>query len=289
MERQANGVKKQHTAFTDRQIMNRPDFEFFHYIDPEPVEVDYHDHDFYEIFFFLSGSVEYVIEGKMYALRPGDILLTNNRDLHRPLVSRGKVYERFVFWVNQSYVDSICKDGDSVTACFEDAAKRHYKLIRPGNEILVFLKRLCVKLEESFDNQAYGHRVLQNAYMMEFLVYLNRAYFDTSNAIQTDVTENAKINLVLEYINLHLSDDLSLDLLAQRFYTSKYYLGNQFKQYTGFTIYQYILKKRLINARLQIRQGVPITDACLNSGFNDYSNFLKAFKREFGTVPRHMA
>ena len=90
---------------------------------------------------------------------------------------------------------------------------------------------------------------------------------------------------MIGYINENLADSLSLDNLAGRFYISKFYLSRRFKQFTGLTIYQYIMKKRLITARNMLRAGTPVTVSCLQCGFNDYSNFLKAFKREFGENP----
>lgn len=50
--------------------------------------------------------------------------------------------------------------------------------------------------------------------------------------------------------------------------------------------YQFILKKRLITARTVLRSGPSVMDACMGCSFNDYSNFLKAFKREFGRCQR---
>ena len=85
-------------TFTLRQTMERPDFECYHYLDPVPPAVDFHEHEFYEVFFFLSGDVNYIIEGRTYQLRPGDILLTDNRDIHKPDIRPGKPYERFVIW-----------------------------------------------------------------------------------------------------------------------------------------------------------------------------------------------
>ena len=82
--------------FTSRQTMLQSDFECYHYCDAIPPVVDFHEHEFYEILFFLSGNVSYIIEGRTYQLRPGDILLTNNRDIHRPVIQPGRPYERYV-------------------------------------------------------------------------------------------------------------------------------------------------------------------------------------------------
>ena len=89
----------------------------------------------------------------------------------------------------------------------------------------------------------------------------------------------------MQYINENLTEDFSLDQMAVRFYTSKYHLSRQFKQFTGLSIFQYIMKKRLIVSRNMLRDGCSVMDACMRCGFSDYSNFLKAFKKEFGMNP----
>ena len=272
--------------FTLRQTMERPDFECYHYLDPVPPAIDFHEHAFYEIFFFLSGDVSYVIEGRTYQLRPGDILLTDNRDIHKPDIRRGKPYERFVIWIEPDFLARTNDMGADLTACFTDASLKQYKLIRPESSVLSHLKGICEKMLRCRDSQEFGSSTLSYIYLVEFLVYLNRAYFATSEDIRKDVTENEKINEVVSYINDHLADDLTLDRLADACYISKSHLAHQFKTYTGLTLYQFIIKKRVTVARNLIREGEPVMEACTKCGFNDYSNFLKAFKREFGRSPK---
>lgn len=266
--------------------MQEQDFEFYHYLDLTPPNVDFHEHPFYEIFFFLSGNVNYIIEGRTYQLRPGDILLTSNQDIHRPEITPGKPYERYVIWLSDDFFTRLQDWGDDLSACFNDAAQKKYRLIRPDGPVLAQLKFLCERLAMIKADHSFGSRTLLYACLIQFLVYLNRAYFDTPDSIRHDVTENDKINEVVAYINDHLDENLSLDKLSGTFYISKFHLNNKFKQFTGLTLYQFIMKKRLTVARNMLRQGVPVMDACMRCGFNDYSNFLKAFKREFGCTPR---
>ena len=68
--------------FDPRQEMLRPDFEIFHSRDTTLEAVDLHHHDFYEIYLFLSGQVEYRVEGSVYQLNPGDLLLISPLELH---------------------------------------------------------------------------------------------------------------------------------------------------------------------------------------------------------------
>ena len=272
--------------FTLRQTMLQADFECYHYFDLAPPVVDFHEHEFYEIFFFLSGNVLYTIEGRTYQLRPGDILLTNNRDIHRPDVRPGKAYERYVIWVQPEVIEKVRSMGTDLSACFEDAAERKYKLIRPDSAVLTLLKGICEKMIQAKNETDFGSSTLSLLYLLEFMIFLNRAYFATPDAIRTDVTENEKINEAVAYINTHLAEDLSLDELSRALYVSKSHLNRNFKEFTGLTLYQYIIKKRLVVARNMLLEGAQVMDACMKCGFNDYSNFLTAFKREFGKNPK---
>lgn len=272
--------------FSPRQVMNSGDFEFFHNTDTRPIDVEYHSHDFYEIYFFLSGKVSYVIEGKTYHLRSGDILLTNNRELHKPLVGDGRTYDRFVVWIQPAYLRSLSEKGADLSLCFEASSKRHYNLLRPNSETLQSVRRLLDKLEDVSDQEIFGKSILCKAYLMELLVSINMAFFRADNEAEPDIEYNVKISEMLRYINENLTGDLSLDTLSQKFYVSKFHLSRQFKQYVGLTLHQYIMKKRLIAAKLLLLDGASVSAAYAGSGFGDFSNFLKVFKQEFGTSPK---
>lgn len=272
--------------FNPSQIMTERFCEFHHFYNETPPKVESHQHPFYEIFFFLSGNVNYVIEGRNYKLRPGDILLTSSSDLHCSDVRPGRPYERIVIWLANDFFEYLQYFFDEdFTACFMDAARNDRRLVRPDSQSIALLKQLCSQMSRAKYSSQTGSSALATAYLTEFLVHVSRAYYDAPDSVKQDVTESGKINQIITYINDHITEELSLDLLSSIFYTSKYYLGRQFKQFTGLTLYQYIMKKRLIIARDMLRKGSPVMDACLWCGFRDYSNFLKAFKREFGQNP----
>lgn len=271
--------------FTHRQTMNNPNFEFFHYKDIIPPVIDFHQHTFYEVFFFISGNVDYIIEGKTYHLRPGDLLITNNQDIHRPDIKAGKPYERYVLWLDYNFFNQVNIHDEDLLSCFEDAAQKDYRLIRPDDSHVITLKKIAELICREKSSSLFGSHILTMSYIMEFLVTLSRCYFDSLDASDNDVTENDITNRAIEYINENITSDLSLDEIAQKMFISKFYLSKQFKQFTGLSVYQYIIKKRLTISRNLIKNGIPVTTAYINSGFNDYSNYLKAFKREFGKNP----
>lgn len=272
--------------FTTRQIMTERFYEYHHYRDVNPFAVDFHQHAFYEIFIFISGDVNYIVEGRTYKLRPGDIMLTNNSDIHCPEITSAKYpYERIVIWLDNSFFNRLRDIGEDLTTCFQDASNRNYRLFRPSEAQLRQIQSACHTIEQERMNGQLGNQVMAYSSIMEILVLLSRAYYEISDSAQQDVTENEQINQVVSYINNHFDEDLSLDHLADHFYLSKYYLSHQFKHFTGLSLYQFIMKKRLTIARNMLICGKTVTDACAECGFSDYSNFLKAFKREFGEKP----
>lgn len=272
--------------FTQRQIMTERFYEYHHYRNDGPLTVDFHQHAFYEIYIFISGDVNYIIEGRTYKLRSGDILLTNNSDIHRPeILSFQCPYERIVIWLNNTFFNGLLDIGEDLTACFQDASNRNYRLFRPNDSQMRKIQNTCFVIEQERSSNRLGNRIMAYSSIMEILVLLSRAYYEISDSAGHEVTENQQINQIVSYINNHFNEELSLEHLADQFYLSKYYLSHQFKQFTGLSLYQFIMKKRLTIARNMLMCGKTVTEAYTECGFNDYSNFLKAFKREFGEKP----
>ncbi len=278
--------------FTPRQFMITSNYEYFHYQDQSAMEVEYHNHDFYEIYLFISGKVTYMIEGNFYKLRPGDIVFINNRELHKPIVDPSEAYERIVLWVNP---DFIRKEGTAEThlgMCFETthAPLKKNNLIRPFSDTLINIRSIITKFEKASNNYGYGSDLLKQIYLIELLVFINKAFYETyEQDIAADIVFNDNISQIIHYINQNLDSELTLDAIATSFHCSKYHLIREFKKYTGYTIHQYIQQKRLIVARSLLKTGMQVGDVCGRCGFEDYSNFIRLFKKTFGMPPKKYA
>lgn len=263
------------------------DFQLFHIKDKKSQEFEFHYHDFNKIIIFLSGKVTYLIEGKAYYLKPWDILLVNNHDVHKPIIDSKEAYERIVIWANSDFIENHNYAGCDLSTCFKLAKEKSFNLIRLEANFQDNLKNIILSLENSFSSQDFGSKLLSNALFIQLIIYLNRLYLDNTYITSKDSLKYDKqIEDILKYINNNLSQDLSVDIICKEFFISKYYLMHKFKNETGYTLHNYIIQKRLFLAQELIKSGEPVTKVSFICGFKDYSSFLRGFKKLFQKSPR---
>ncbi|MDP4093559.1 MAG: AraC family transcriptional regulator [Bacillota bacterium] len=267
--------------------LNFSDFEFFHYKDEVVRNFEFKNHDVFEIFFLLSGHVTYLIEGRSYRLSPGDILLINNNELHKPVLTSGEAYERIIVWIKPDFLNKHSIKDCDLSYCFHHALINVQNLIRLNVSDRKKIQNAVFLLEDACESAEFGNHILRNSYMMEIIVHINRYFLQSSKSENINHAEfNDKISRLVDYINQNLAENLSLDQLSEKFYLSKYHLLHEFKKYTGYSIHQYILQKRLISAKKLLKEGMSVNEVCEASGFNDYSNFIRTFKNNYGVSPK---
>lgn len=265
----------------------KSDFELFHIKDQKAMEFDYHHHDFHKIVVFISGKVTYYIEGKAYVLKPWDILLVGNTEIHKPSIDSSEVYERIVLWVYPEFLEKNNTKLSNLMACFNKAREEEYHLIRMSRDKVNTIKALLKDLEEAKHSSDFAGDILKNSLFIQFIIQLNRIFLNTDSSKQAkEIEYDENISSIINYINSHLDEELSIDSLSTKFYMSRYYLMHKFKKETGTSLYSFIIQKRLILAKSLIRQGLPMFQVAAQSGFGDYSTFVRAFKKRFGMSPR---
>lgn len=261
----------------------KEDFRLFHINDRTDREFSYHYHDFHKLIVFISGKVTYHIEGKAYPLKPRDILLVSSGAIHKPEIDPSIPYERYIFWIRDDL--SI----QQLNTCFQKATDRSFNLVRVDSSVQEHLKNLLSELELSLKNQNFGDDILSTSLFTQFMIYVNRIFLQ--NSVLPDrrsYSSDTQVEQLLKYINRNLTEDLSIDLLAEKFFFSKYHMMRKFKNETGYTIHNYITSKRLLLARSLISQGTPVMKASSLSGFNDYTTFIRSYKKQFGKAPSHV-
>lgn len=273
-------------ANTKRGYLSQ-NFSFFNLCDTKNLQIESHYHDFHKIVIFLSGRVTYHIEGIAYQLKPWDILLVHNDAVHKPVIDIAAPYKRMIFWVRPSFLQTCHPAGDNLAACFEAAYRQKSNLLRMSPDMLLIIRTILEQLDAACRQEAFGGAILRDALFLQLIVYMNRMTLGRDPvALSAGMERDETICRVLRYIDSHLAEDLSIEALGARFFLSKYHLMRKFKQHAGYSIHHYVLQKRLIRAKQMLKAGYSVTAACLESGFHDYSNFTRSFKKMYGVSPK---
>lgn len=237
-----------------------------------------HSHNSYEIYLFLQGEAEYNVEEKVYSLSPGDIIIIKKHEMHRVHLTGSKEYHRFVLMVSpEFFVENHCEELEKIF--LENISKTGNKI---SSDIAksTGLYDSIMRFKKYSDKFGTPYTVVTKSVLIEMLYLLN----EFSNLENTDII-NKNIANVIHYLNNNFTDYITLDTLCDKFFVSKYYLCHVFKETTGLTIQQYVREKRLVRATELRKNGMSLTEAALQSGFENYSSFFRAFTKRYKSNP----
>lgn len=244
---------------------------------------DFHMHDGYELYYLVDGEISYFVEQSCYHMQGGDMILFNNQEIHKATNLQDTPFTRMVIHLTPPFIRQLCTNQTNLLTCFQNRKPgKHNLSTMPALEQLTF-QQLFLELHSLLQSRSFGDDLLSMTCLIQILVMVNRE-FDKAPHTAADSFPH-KVQPIMNYIDDHLSDPLSLEGIAHNLCMDKYYLSHVFKQETESSIFQYVLVKRVALAKELLSQGHTVTETCQMAGFNDYSNFIRSFKKISGYTP----
>ena len=254
-----------------------------------------HIHDCYEIYYSISGGKQFLIDNRFYDFRPGDIFFINQYESHYLSQIDYVTHERIVLSIYPDYLKRFSTEQTDLNYCFtyRDTAFGH-KLSLSSEE----RKRFLYYMHKLSEKKEFGQDILDQAAFLELMTFLNRIFLvrceedqalEISREEKTGGAHSGQIDAILSYVNQHLTEELTIQKLSAHFYLSSSYLCKIFKDETGTTINRYITAKRISRAKALLAEGYSVMETYAMCGFQDYSNFLKAFTKAVGISPKKYA
>ena len=244
--------------------------------EPVPKFLEMHTHDFYELYLFYGGQANYHIEGTVYPLEPGDILIIKKAEAHSLWISQPVPYDRTVIHFNG---DALLGNRKQQLLQFLD--DRPLGKFNRYPAALFAKKHWCEYIENITDHNR-DHAYMQ-IYLMTLLNELLEAYPTVQQNWQHRRNQTSDI---ISYINEHYTEQLSLESLCKIFYVSRTQLNRLFNSMTGVSVWKYVVTNRLLYAKELLEQGESPAVARVKCGFRDYSPFYRAYKAHFGVCPK---
>lgn len=253
-----------------------------HAIDEKPDDKYFtmHIHEQFEIYFFLAGNVEYLVEGSKYPLEENSLMVMRPAESHKPKIVGSEKYERYAINFPMSFLQSIDPQGRLLNAFLERPLGKN-NMYNAEELDMAFVSRLFLEMCSGKDD--YERQLTIKTHLLILLDMINRGF--SKKGIVEHKRQSVGERMVL-YVNNHLFEDISVPALAKHFYLSPSQFSRVFKQATGAAPWEYITKKRLTAAKEKIRSGSSAQDACESCGFGDYSSFYRAYIKHLGCAPK---
>lgn len=281
------------TSFSDlEKIHEKNDIFFLQSFNDCPFFMK--SHNFYEIFYVLTGSCSIYVNNEKFTLSENEFFFVAPNVPYCPEIEADNILLSFLIrpstfektFFNLLIQNNLLSEFFSKTLQLEKTGinSLHFSIDNP-TEIKTLLKLLLTEFHKS---NAYSNEICINLMSIIFSIIL-RDYEKQMNSFeisQTAKSDKSNFNLILKYIEQNYST-VSLKKLSEIFNYDKKYIGKIIKKNTGFNFSELINNIRLKNARLLLKnKNFKISDVSEIVGFNSTDYFSKSFKKVYGCTPK---
>ena len=235
--------------------------------------------------YFKEATGTIKIEGNTYDLASGDIIILNYDELHCVSIE-SEFCERITLYLNESIYKNYEEEIIDLLNVFYHKKRGEGNIIKAATVQDNGLNILLEEIYNCLTQQSTVFELVALGKITELLSRIKTTQFQNKDSKTQLSTKNSVIDKTIKYINLHFLEEISCDEIAQEMYLNKYYLSKLFKENVGITLWEYIINRRILYFNDLIRQNFSIEYAYRKSGFNNYSNFYRLYKKRIGISPQ---
>lgn len=243
-----------------------------------------HLNDHIELYVFISGDADYIVEDKYVPLKRGDVVVILPHEVHVPVIKSNCIYERFYMLLP---LDAFAHFPFDPLSLF--SMVKNHKISLPHEKRERFLSLLYQISNFSSLTKEYSSRLETIGLFFQALSLISSEIsMDSSSLDEVDSFSKLPLSLreILKYIGKYAQDIPSASAIAKHFFLSPQYLSTLFKKYVGVNLNNYLRIKKIALAKILLEKGYSVADACYECGFSDSSHFIKNFKSIVGVTPK---
>lgn len=232
---------------------------------------NYHMHEYFEISFISSGNVNVLLTDSMEGGTKPKIVLLKPFTPHYIYCEPDILYRRTNLCFSKKLIDSFLPELHRLLKIFGENGR----VVTPSDEEI----NQYIKITEEIKKEG---NILRQKLLIMYLISIiaeNINHKVEITKIPPFVTE------ALSYISTHFNEKIVALELAEKLKISRTTLMQGFKKYTGTTINEYLLGCRMKKAIMMLEDGKQLWDIAETCGFTDAPNFIRIFKKQFGTTP----
>ena len=245
-----------------------------------------HYHNCYEIYYFLGNAATYFIGNKSYQVNKYDVIFVDKFTYHKTWYEEGEKVERFLIYISDEAFRLIPEQDirSKILIMFQKK-----KLSFPNRFNRTLLHELTEHIYPAFTQQSEPTTKLKALFSLLNLLLTMAEMVDKGSVLESSAKANSKeqrIARVVDYINSNYSEPITLDMLSERFYISKYYLCHSFREVTGSSIMSFVTEKRIIESEKLLRYSdLNVTQVSETVGFHAVNYFITLFRKKYHCTP----
>lgn len=242
-----------------------------------------HTHDFSEVKIVLSGNFTYIIDGVSYEINKGNIIVMKPGVEHLKIIPEGVQVEEFNYALSDFQIKNLPQN-----FLVGPDAEHIYNIPLYQPEII---KCINDTISEQEKNEPYSDLFIKaNILKLTSLIYRGMsANKEKSDKARLNIPNSEKTNIVntiLQYLSQNYMKQISLYRIAHNMYLSPVYISKIFKEETGESPINHLIRIRLTRANELLSSGnMPIKAVARNVGYEDAYYFSKLYKKYYGIPP----
>lgn len=241
-----------------------------------------HLHSQYEIYYNVSGAKGFMLGGEFYKCGQRDLIIVPKVHSHKVVVKRHAEYERCIINVEEHILEllKLFFHSEDVFDFLTSVSVSSNVVNLSLSEHDEYLKLISeyIFLEEK------GKEIELLSKFLEILSFIKRVF---ENPQKTEYLEDEDVSYsdrVIKIIEKNFRN-ITVSEIASALYINEDHVNRVFKEETGMTINRYLITRKLAESKKHLYLGKSVKEACFLSGFRDYANFIRTFKKYEGYSP----
>ena len=251
-------------------------------VEPRAPQVAFplHEHEFNELFIVLSGNGWHILNGTPHFITCGELFYVRASDRHQfvdvdNLHLINVLYRLEMFSLKPEALSVLIEAADS-----PGADDRHWQITE---DAVATIRPLIAELESETRAVDPFSRLSAEALFVRLCATLSRVRFTADAA---NLPAATRLGHILRYLRHHRAEEVDFEEVARRFGYSLRNFNRIFREATGATPHNYLVKLRISEAMRSLRgSDEAITNVAFHSGFSDSNYFSYVFNRLTGMSP----
>lgn len=242
-------------------------------------------HRGFEIIYLVEGEVRYFIEGDEYLARTGDLIFILPNEIHALERSGAMKYERVVVSFEYGTVKSMLAQSDfAVDGTFLEMKNTVHRII-PIDLVEKYGIKEIMRDIGRLDSAASEFPFLFFSNLMSLVAALCKLFSNESREPVFKISSDTTVKNAVDYIGEHITEQMTLDRIADALHVSKSTLCHRFRQCMNTSVNRYIATKKIYRAMRLIESGMSANEAASAVGYEHYTTFYHNYRQIIGALP----